>query len=631
LDLDGRQDLVTANVGTGKVTVFRNESPVSGGTSFEGGIDFSSGANTHAQWVAVRDLDADGRHDLVVANWATGSISALRNITAPGGQITFSSPVSVPAGPNPNFVTTGDFDNDGRYDVAVSNSGSGRVRLLRNVSVGVGDITFTDGPELVVTGTTMSIAVDDFNADGKLDLAVTNRLGTAVSVFKNTTEANVMTFGSKVDFTVNPQPHFVASQDLDGDHKPDLAVTTNLGGLGTVSVLRNTSGGSDISFAASANFPLMDGPQFSGGPGHLVAGDTNGDGRIDLIALNGSVRSALVLQNSSTKAGAVTFLPRIETPISQSGALAVGDFGDDGRQDIAFAGAWPNNVGLLENTCSPVGSSPFDFDGDSKTDIGIFRPSVGEWWVYRSLTGSVFAAQFGVSTDKIAPADFTGDGKTDVAFWRPATGEWVILRSEDLTYYSGPFGTAGDIPVPADYDADGKADVAVFRPSSGFWFVQRSSDNATTAQQFGTSGDQPVAADYDGAGRADVGIFRPSVGEWWIYRSTAGVIAYTFGTSSDKTVPGDYTGDGKSDVAFWRPSTGEWVILRSEDTTYYSAPFGSITDFPTPGDYDGDGKHDLAVYRPAAGTWFVNQTSGGSIAHRFGASTDQPIPGAFVR
>ncbi|HEX6126754.1 MAG TPA: cytochrome c peroxidase, partial [Pyrinomonadaceae bacterium] len=132
-----------------------------------------------------------------------------------------------------------------------------------------------------------------------------------------------------------------------------------------------------------------------------------------------------------------------------------------------------------------VNDTSFDFDGDGKTDIGIFRPSVGEWWYQRSSDGVVPAFQFGAGTDRIVPADYTGDGKTDIAFWRPSTGEWYILRSEDTSFYSAPFGTNGDVPAPADYDNDGMADTAVFRPSSATWFIQRSGDNGTTIQQFG--------------------------------------------------------------------------------------------------------------------------------------------------
>lgn len=274
--------------------------------------------------------------------------------------------------------------------------------------------------------------------------------------------------------------------------------------------------------------------------------------------------------------------------------------------------------------------APFDFDGDGKTDLGIYRPSVGEWWINHSGTGNTPAFQFGSSTDLIAPADYTGDGKTDVALFRPSTGEWYILRSEDNSYYSAPFGTDGDVPVPADFDGDGRADVAVFRPSSGTWFISRSS-GGTTIEQFGATGDQPVAADYDGDGKADLAIYRPSVGQWWLNRSTAGVVAYGFGGVDAKAVQGDYTGDGKTDVAYWRPSTGEWCILRSEDTTYYSGPFGTGSDIPAPGDYDGDGKFDPTVFRPSSGTWYSQRTTAGTLIRQFGATGDRPIPNAFVR
>ncbi len=185
--------------------------------------------------------------------------------------------------------------------------------------------------------------------------------------------------------------------------------------------------------------------------------------------------------------------------------------------------------------------SPFDFDGDSKTDVSIFRPGPGEWWYLRSSDGTNRAFQFGQGTDKPVPADYTGDGKTDVGFWRPSTGEWFILRSEDFSFYSFPFGAPTDIPVPADYDNDGKVDPAVFRPSSASWFIINSS-GGTSIQTFGSNGDRPVPADYDGDGKADLAIFRPSDGSWWLNRSQAGLVVINFGNSSDKTVPGDYTG-----------------------------------------------------------------------------------------
>ncbi|MDM7923719.1 MAG: M36 family metallopeptidase [Pyrinomonadaceae bacterium] len=305
--------------------------------------------------------------------------------------------------------------------------------------------------------------------------------------------------------------------------------------------------------------------------------------------------------------------------------------------DDNTVGQGPNPGWYIDNVqvagsyaCAPVTPStvaPFDYDGDGKTDISIFRPAVGEWWHLRSSDGGNRAFQFGSATDVLVPGDYTGDLKTDNAFYR--NGEWFVMRSNDFSFYSFPFGTATDVPAPADFDGDGKTDAAVFRPSSGDWFIQRSSDNQVVVTQFGAPGDLPAAADYDGDGKADVAIYRPSAGQWWLNRSTAGVIAFNFGTAGDRIVPGDYTGDGKADVAVFR--AGTWYVLRSNDLSFYSFPFGAASDMPSPGDYDGDGKIDAAVFRPTDTNWYVQGSTSGTTITQFGATGDKPVPGSYVR
>jgi uncharacterized delta-60 repeat protein len=277
----------------------------------------------------------------------------------------------------------------------------------------------------------------------------------------------------------------------------------------------------------------------------------------------------------------------------------------------------------------------FDFDGDNKTDISIFRQSAGQWWYAKSSTGQVGVAQFGSAADKLVPGDYTGDGKTDVTFWRPSTGEWFVLRSEDFSYYSFGYGISGDIPVTGDFDSDAKADAVIYRPSSSTWYIRRSSDGGTTIQSFGQTGDVPVVADYDGDGKSDIAIYRTTGAngaEWWIQRSSTNqVFAAQFGAASDKAVAADYTGDGKADVAVFRPNTGEWFVLRSENQSYYSFPFGINGDIAAPGDYDGDGKTDAAVFRPSNGVWYLQRTTSGFIGVQFGLGSDSPVPNAFVR
>jgi plastocyanin len=183
---------------------------------------------------------------------------------------------------------------------------------------------------------------------------------------------------------------------------------------------------------------------------------------------------------------------------------------------------------------------PADFDGNTTTDISVFRPSTGQWFVNGQATVS-----FGANGDVPVPGDYDGNSSADKAVFRPAVGGWY--RNGAATTF---LGLNGDTPVPGDYDGNGSADIAVFRPSVGGWYR----NGSTTF--FGLSGDIPVPGDYDGSATTDIAIFRPSVGGW--YRS--GGPTMFFGLNGDIPVPGDYDGDGLTDLAVFRPSTGQWFV-----------------------------------------------------------------------
>jgi hypothetical protein len=268
-----------------------------------------------------------------------------------------------------------------------------------------------------------------------------------------------------------------------------------------------------------------------------------------------------------------------------------------------------------------------DFDGDGKTDLSIFRPADGKWYLYRSTAG-VAIASWGNSTDIPVAADYDNDGKTDIAVFRPSTGYWYIYRSSEGSVNVVAWGVQGDKPVAGDYDGDGKADIAIFRPTEGNWYVYQSSAGVTIAR-WGASTDLPVAGDYDGDGKFDLAVFRPSTGQWLIFRSfdRSSQIA-SWGASTDRPVPADYDGDSKQDLAVYRPSTGAWYIYRSANATATMAQWGNSTDVPVPGDYDGDGKSDYAIFRN--GAWYVYRSTAGGIIANWGASGDIPIPSTHV-
>ncbi len=264
----------------------------------------------------------------------------------------------------------------------------------------------------------------------------------------------------------------------------------------------------------------------------------------------------------------------------------------------------------------------FDFDGDGRADISVFRPLDRIWYLLRSQSGFT-AAQFGISTDRITPADFDGDGKTDIAVFRD--GFWYWLNSSNGNFNAVQFGQVGDIPVPADYTGDGRAEIAVYR--GGFWYTLNLTNNQFQAVKFGIASDKPVAADYDGDGKTDIAVVRQGDGVsiWYILGTSRGFYGLQFGTDTDKPVPADYDGDGKADVAVYR--NGFWYVLGSTQG-FYGVQFGIAGDIPVAADYDGDGKTDIAVYRD--GIWYMLRSQQGFGAVQFGTTSDRPIPAAYV-
>jgi hypothetical protein len=277
--------------------------------------------------------------------------------------------------------------------------------------------------------------------------------------------------------------------------------------------------------------------------------------------------------------------------------------------DTSVESLWSDTHVLI---ISDSGPAPCDFNGDGQSDIAVWQPSNGYWYVMGQ--GEY---QWGMNGDIPVPADYNADGKAEPAVFRPGDGTWYVYYPGTGMYDAWRWGQTGDIPVPGDYDRDGYADLAVYRPSDGTWYIRKSSDWVMMSCKWGTGDDIPVPGDYDQDGYADVAVYRPQEGTWYIRRSSDwAMMSSNWGTGDDIPVPGDYDGDGKTDIAVWRPSNGYWYIMGQGDYQW-----GALGDIPLCGDYNGDHLADLVVWRPSNGYWYIKDQS----AYQWGMSNDIPL------
>jgi hypothetical protein len=433
VDNDGWPDLVVAGQG-GTVMVFP-----SGPSGLRLPAELNVGGRPVA--VAAADLNGDGIPDIATVDGQNGGISVI--MSQGGGHYAAPAVYLNPTGQGAGGIAVGDFNGDGRPDLAVSLVAADRHcqggthpgnSCSQDIDCGTGGICTAPGMASVLlqqangsfgtfksTGvdeTPIGIAAIDANCDGKDDLLVANLASSTVSVLRSNGDGSFALVQTLPQTVVGDDPIAIAVADFNGDGVPDFAVTNTVAPQSAPNV---------HVFAGNCTGPFAQVPGFgqvrAGSlASALVARDFTGDGKVDLAVVSQTDNSVVLLVGN----GDGTLQPLGSDGVSRMPiAVAAGDFNLDGLYDAVSANSDPsaNNVSLLTNCVRELYCDPFgnpgppgkaalrgDGNGDglrSAADLVAVAAEVmdGDGFQVEGISGGSFSASAGV--------DANGDGRVD--------------------------------------------------------------------------------------------------------------------------------------------------------------------------------------------------------------------------
>ncbi|MEP6993124.1 MAG: FG-GAP-like repeat-containing protein [Acidobacteriota bacterium] len=605
-----------------------------GDGTFDPPVEYSIGGG---QIVAIQTgtFDANASLDLAAVDFGSGG---RVTILLGAGDGTFGPATSFSA-PGAQALTTGDFDDDGKIDLASSNFSLGTVSVL----AGAGDGTF-DPPVSFLAGANPSgIAAADLDGDGNLDL-VTSTNG-FISVLLG--DGN-RTFQAALQYSTGVSSGQVAVADFDGDGIPDVAAAALSGGYfgsGGVSVL---AGQGDGSFGPPAVY--IGGVSSSG----LAVGDLNGDSLPDLVTADPDQQAVTVFLDQtggSLFAAPLSSVQAIPSPVT----FAQADFDGDGFTDLAFGsgstisfilggphGTFRPGTSLQEpnfQTVNGVAAGSFVAGGPpdviSSSYSGLSR--------YPNLGGGVFGPPEQIFSNTLftgpAVADFNFDGKLDIAVPVSCCGVVsmvVVLGNGDGTFQTPVqtdyFINNFQILVTADVTGDGKTDLVGYT-SPGILLLPGNGDGtfgAAIAITADSGYSQAATGDFNGDGHPDLILSGNNPSAALLLGNGDGTfqtpILIALSGSASGLVVGDFSGDGALDFAVL--VVGRLLLFDGLGNGHFQTPVEFVTSGNpfalVASDFDGNGALDLALAGNSSITTFLN-TRLSAVVHDVSVIVGSPV------
>ena len=576
---DGRLDVVVTDDFADVVSVFINN----GNGTLAAKVNYP--ATNRAIDLQLADMNGDGKLDIITGNQTTPSFSVLLN----NGNGTFAAKTDYSVSTTyAEGLTVGDFNGDGRPDVAVSDSNNISVSL-QSVSGG-----FPTSTSYAAGSGTLDIANADFNGDGRPDLVTANEGSYNVSVYINNGDG---TFASKITYATQVYPWSVRTADMNGDGFTDIISTNEYSSSSSVSVLLGKGDGT------FENQKILN---TTVSPSGMDIGDIDGDGTPDIVTTHSQADQISVLFNTSSfKATKVDHSDWLQskfliTPDQTSTGLLI-----QGRPNQKYNlfqtqdGSGNLLAAISSSGVLSVGGAPVRYSRNIVTQGSMAYLAKSDYSV-------------GSSPQGVTNADFNGDGKPDLAVANNSSNTVSILLNKG----DGTFATKIDTStwtspqslVSADFDGDGKPDLAVANgfPYTVSIFKGNGDGTFATKVDYGT-GSEPyyvTSSDFNGDGKPDLAVANYSSNTVSILLNNgdgtfATKVDYATSSSPRALKWGDFNGDGKPDLAVANYSSNTVsILLNNGDGTFATKVDYATSSSPASvdtGDVNGDGIADVVV------------------------------------
>lgn len=627
---------------------------------FAGSVDFSVSDLPTGATGSFSPTSSATTSTLTVTTSASTPLGySFPNITGVSGALTRVTTVSLnttttpPTQPCPSFVSNGhyflydstamvlgDFNRDGKADIAHTNVASNRVFIR----FGSGNGTFSTGNSFSVGTVPLAVTAADFNGDGKLDLAAANSGSHNVSVLLGNGDG---TFQTAAAYGAGTSPFSIATGDFDHDGKSDLAVANN--GSSNVSVLL---GQGDGTFASAVHYGT------AAGPFGVTVADFDRDGSPDLAVANYRADSVSILTGN----GDGTFDTAVDYAVAhRPSAVAVGDFNGDGAIDLATSNFGSANVSVLPGAGNgtfgaaanyPAGTNPYsvatgDFNADGLTDLTVANNSGGISVLLGSGNGTFQAPisrTAGAEPNQVSTADFNGDGKADLAVLS-GEGITILMNVGTCSVSCGTIAApvhhaVGGSPyglATGDFNRDGNLDAAVSaRSTSNVSIVLGNGDGtfyAGVTAGVGTNPDSATAGDFNHDGKLDLAVANSGSDNSSVLLGNGDgtfqtPVPYALGTTPNSIGAADFNRDGNADLYSANGGSGNVSVLLGNGNGTFQAPLhataGTTPFHAAAGDFNRDGKTDLAVANSGSGNVSILIGNGDGTfqtAVHFGAGT----------